>query len=146
MDTTTMPSENDMSFVGQYKFENSTYKIYVSNTATLLFHIHGIKDSEIKNVCIDYSDNPKFCLYDNYVNRFTDEESKAFDGFLRSPYKYPQNFYMGKLKFTVTTYWEYCIYKWALESETNNMLLQTDNFGCVIYPTQPDYTKVSLLF
>lgn len=46
-----MPNETDLSFVGQYTNEEKAYKVYVSNVAKPLFHIHIIKENaERKNI------------------------------------------------------------------------------------------------
>ena len=51
---------------------------------------------------------------------------------------------MGNLKFKVETYWHYCIYQWKLENDglDDNLFLQVDKEGFVIFPEQPDYTQL----
>lgn len=141
----------EMATIGQFMqkagdSQNKTgFKVFVTNDSRPLFHIHIVeKDGKQKRVCVEFSNPPKYFKYGGYPDLFTTDESEEFNTFLQSPYKYPQTFKMGKIKFNVRTYWEYCIYQWKLENDgvEDNIPLDVDERGFVIYPPQPDYTQL----
>ena len=141
----------EMATIGQFMqkvgdSQNKTgFKVFVANDSRPLSHILIVeKDGKQKRVCVEFSNPPQYFKHGGYPDTFTTDESKEFNMFLQSPYKYPQTFKMGKMKFNVQTYWEYCIYQWKLENDgvEDNMSLKVDEKGFVIYPPQPDYTKL----
>lgn len=159
-----VPLENclyEMASIGYFLQEvgdsqNKTgFKVYVTNDSRPLSHIHitqnikGKQHSKQKNtkqkrVCVEFSNPPKYFKHSGYPDSFSPDECREFDTFLRQPYKYPQIFIMGKLKFNVKTYWQYCVYQWKLENDgdPDNLFLKVDPDGFVVFPKQPDYTKL----
>jgi hypothetical protein len=141
----------EMALIGQFMqkkgdSEGKTgFKVYVTNDSRPLSHIHIVGRKGInKRVCVQFSNPPKYFKHDSYTDEFSLDEAEEFDKFLKQPYKYAQIFKMGKLKFDVKTYWEYCVYQWKLENDgsVDNMHLETDKNGFVIFPKQPNYNEL----
>ena len=139
----------EMASIGQFMqkvgdAQNKTgFKVFVTNDSRPLSHIHIVqKDGIKKKVCVEFSNPPKYFKHDGYEDSFSKEESEEFNNFLSMPYKYAQVFSMGSIKFNVKTYWDYCIYQWKLENDgsVDNLHLEVDKEGFVIFPQQPDYS------
>ena len=144
-------SAYEMATIGQFMQKvgdnkgKTGFRVYVTSDGRPLSHIHIVqKDAIKKKICVEFSNPPKYFKHDVYIDTFTKDEAREFNEFLKRPYKYPQVFRMGKLKFDVRTYWDYCIYQWKLENDegVDNMSLQVDSKGFVIFPEQPDYTTL----
>lgn len=127
--------------------QNKTgFKVYVTNDDRPLSHIHIIQRDKIKKkVCVEFSNPPKYFKHDKYKDTLTPKEAEEFNRFLSLPYKYAQTFKIGKEKYKVKTYWQYCIYQWKLENDgiSDNLHLKTDDKGFILFPEQPDYTKLT---
>lgn len=144
-------SAYEMTTIGQFMqktgdSQNKTgFKVYVTNDSRPLSHIHIIgKNGNQKMVCVEFSNPPRYFKHGDYFDTFTPQESKEFNEFLKKPYKYAQIFQMGEVKYNVKTYWEYCVYQWKLENDglEDNLSLEVDEQGFVIFPIQPDYTNL----
>ena len=134
-----------MQKVGDSKNQTG-FKVYVTNDNRPLSHIHIIQQDKIrKKVCVEFSNPPRYFIHDIYRDTFTPSEAKEFNKFLSLPYKYAQTFKIGREKYKVKTYWQYCIYQWKLENDgmADNLHLETDDKGFIIFPKQPDYTKLT---
>ena len=141
----------EMATIGQFMQKvgdtkgKTGFKVFVTNDNRPLSHIHIIEKDEVnKKICVEFSNPPKYFIHDVYTDIFSKKEKEAFNKFLSTPYKYAQTFTMGNLKFKVKTYWHYCIYQWKLENDglVDNLFLQVDEEGFVIFPEQPDYTQL----
>lgn len=141
----------EMATIGQFMQKvgdtdgKTGFKVYVTNDSKPLSHIHIIQKDKIKKkVCVEFSNPPKYFKHDGYEDSFSKEEAEEFNNFLSLPYKYAQVFSMGSLKFDVKTYWDYCIYQWKLENDgsVDNLHLEVDKGGFVIFPPQPNYTQL----
>lgn len=141
----------EMATIGQFMqkvcdTEGKTgFKVYVANDSKLLSYIHIIQKDKIKKkVCVEFSNPPKYFIHDIYKDTFSTKEKEAFNNFLSMPYKYAQTYLMGDMKFEVKTYWHYCIYQWKLENDglVDNLPLEVDSRGYVVFPPQPNYTQL----
>ena len=118
------------------------FKVITTSDGYPQSHIHLIGKG--KSVCIKLTKNEYF-KHKGYPDSLSQEEAREFNTFLTLPYKYPQVFEMGDVKFKVETYWQYAIYQWKLENDgfKDDLKLEVDADGYVIYPEQPDYTLLN---
>ncbi len=140
---------DDMAKVGffieeQCDMPKTEFKVFVTNNSRPLVHIHIKHKEEEKFVCVEFN-SAEYFIHNKYIYTLTNTEAKAFDTFLKLPYKYAQTFLLGEIKFKVETYWEYAIYQWILENNNSddNLGLKVDKNGFVIFPKQPDYSKLN---
>lgn len=126
---------------GQHK---TGFKVFVTNDSRPLAHVHITHNTKQKFVCVEFN-SAKYFIHSGYPDVFTNKEATEFNEFLKTHYQYAQTFLMGDVKFKVETYWQYAIYQWKLENDgvTDNLDLKVDNDGFVIFPEQPDYSKLN---
>lgn len=149
MNSTQENINNNMAKVGffsevQCDMPKTEFKVFVTNDSRPLAHIHVRHKKEEKFVCVEFN-SAKYFINGTHCDTFTNMEAKAFDTFLKLPYKYAQTFLIGEIKFKVETYWEYAIYQWELENDNyeDNLGLKVDKDKFVIFPKQPDYSKLN---
>lgn len=120
------------------------YRVLVTSDGHPQSHIHiEGRDNDIK-VCVKMTANQYFS-HGGWPDKFSVKEARLFDEFLRKPYSKPFERPVGDVMFKITTYWEYAILQWKLENEgtEDDIPLQVDKDGYVIYPKQPDYTLLN---
>lgn len=121
------------------------FKAFVTSDTGQLPHIHIDQLSgDRKKVCV-YMLQPKYFTHAIYPDRFTTKELKEFDTFLRSNYrsKLEGTEPWTGIKYRIQTNWEYAIYQWNIENLMAGKIdLPVNDDGYVIFPKQPDFTKM----
>lgn len=121
------------------------FKVTVTSDGHPQSHMHIYSSALDKRVCVKMTKAAYFA-HDKWPHHFTRREAEQFDAFLRTPYKYPQEFKIGKSIYKVETYWDYAIYQWKLENDvikSDDLSVEQDEQGYVVFPEQPDYTKLA---
>ncbi len=139
----------EMATVGRYGQKKGDtkmqtgFKVLVTSDEHPQSHIHIeelVKSNNKLKVCVRMI-CANYFSHGGWPNKFTQAQAREFDEFLRSPYSNPFEREWQGVKYRITTYWEYAILQWKLENEgmIDDIPLEVDKDGYVIFPEQPDY-------